>query len=297
MAADSAVLRMIQDGHAERARHVVLSLDGARLAGHGCDGRLVVWDARTGQCLCVGPIIRVECYYIAFSPNGDLIAFGEYPNGYVAVWNIERKQVQQQSHNGACCTTWTPDGSGVVYGCTDGTVERWVVATGERVWQKKHHAENVLCVAIALGGQTGASGSQDKTVRTWQVEDGQLLRVIQTGSWVYRVDLAPDGQRLAGGLDDGTVEVWDVATGQLVHELRGHTECVVKTVFMPCGRRVISASCDDTARIWDAVDGQLLETLCFECGSVCDAGLAPDGTVRVAIIEGADVLLWRMRAI
>ena len=181
----------------------------------------------------------------------------------------------------------------MVYGCEDGTVERWAVATRQRVWQAQHHTNSVTCVAIVSDGQTGASGSWDRTVRLWQTNDGQLLRTVKTQYTVWCLAFAPDGQRLASGMSYGALAVWDVATGRPVRYLLGHFESVI-IGFMPCGRRLISASLDSTVRIWDVVEGRLWQTVAFEPDSIRDVGLARDGTVLVATVRGMDVVLWRV---
>ncbi|MCS7261507.1 MAG: hypothetical protein NZ765_12160, partial [Anaerolineae bacterium] len=54
-----------------------------------------------------------------------------------------------------------------------------------------------------------ASGSDDWTVRVWEVSSGRRLHTLQGhSSYVTSVAFSPDGRRLASGSDDQTVRVW-----------------------------------------------------------------------------------------
>ena len=70
-----------------------------------------------------------------------------------------------------------------------------------------------------------ASGSGDKTVRLWKIQDGTLVREF-TGhmGWVWSVAFSPDGTLLASASDDRTVRLWKTQDGTLVREFKGHTK-------------------------------------------------------------------------
>ena len=68
------------------------------------------------------------------------------------------------------------------------------------------------------------SGSDDKTVRLWQAETGQCLKILQEHQGkVYTVAFSPDGTLLASGGDDRVVRIWEANTGRCLHTLQGHS--------------------------------------------------------------------------
>ncbi|WP_307874081.1 MULTISPECIES: TIR domain-containing protein [unclassified Frankia] len=77
------------------------------------------------------------------------------------------------------------------------------------------HIERVKSVAFTADGRTLATGSDDKTVRLWDVTDPTRPRPFRqplTGhtSGVWSVAFTTDGHILATGSSDKTARLWDV---------------------------------------------------------------------------------------
>lgn len=67
-----------------------------------------------------------------------------------------------------------------------------------------------------------ASGSDDQTVRLWNLKTGECLHVMgKHNSWIASVVFSPDGQILLSGSFDRTIKLWDVATGRCIKTVRG----------------------------------------------------------------------------
>ncbi len=77
------------------------------------------------------------------------------------------------------------------------------------------HSDQVRSVAFSPDGKTLASGSDDKTVKLWNVADGKELRSLSGhSSIVTSVAFSPDGKTLASVSWDKTVKLWNVADGK-----------------------------------------------------------------------------------
>ena len=72
-------------------------------------------------------------------------------------------------------------------------------------------------------GKRAVSGSDDKTLKVWDLTTGGLLRTLEghAGS-VTAVAMSGDGTRAVSGSDDETLKVWDLTTGRLLRTLEGH---------------------------------------------------------------------------
>jgi WD40 repeat protein len=136
------------------------------------------------------------------------------------------------------------------------------------------HSEPVTSVAMCVssdGRVLVASGSDDYTVRLWDVSTGRPVGEPLTGHSNKVASVAmcvspSDGQMIvASGSEDNTVRVWGVTVGTLRplgEPLKGHTGPVtsVSVCASPSGCRVLvaSGSSDTTVQVWDAVSGTLV---------------------------------------
>lgn len=124
------------------------------------------------------------------------------------------------------------------------------------------HTNWVWSVAFSSDGQTLASGSEDRTVRLWDVGTGQCLNTFQEHIYrVWSIDLSPDNQTIASGSQDQTVKIQDVHTGKCLNTFREHTNGVRSVAFSPDGQTLASGSQDETIKLWNVNTGESHMTL------------------------------------
>jgi WD40 repeat protein len=89
----------------------------------------------------------------------------------------------------------------------------------------KGHTDSVQSVAFSPDGTHIVSGSDDKTIRIWDMKTGE--EVVEpfkghTGS-VRSVAFSPDGTRIVAGSHDRAIQILDVMAGEAVMKALVHT--------------------------------------------------------------------------
>ncbi len=127
------------------------------------------------------------------------------------------------------------------------------------------HSAVVNGLAFTPDSRSVLSGSDDGTLRLWDVERGESLRVMQGyTACLYDLDWSPDGTRLASAGSDTLVTLWEVAGrgGEtLPRVLRGHRWSVYGVGWSPDGSRLASSGWDNAIRLWDPATGTCVQVL------------------------------------
>ncbi|VVB64682.1 WD domain, G-beta repeat [uncultured archaeon] len=111
------------------------------------------------------------------------------------------------------------------------------VASGSLICTLTGHSDKVTSVAFSPDGQTLASGSDDHTLKLWDVASRtEAATLAGHSNWVNCVAFSPDGRTLVSGSNDYTVKLWDVASRTEVATLPDHSSIAESVAFSPDGR-------------------------------------------------------------
>lgn len=152
----------------------------------------------------------------------------------------------------------------------------------ERTEGDAGHQDSVYSVAFSPRGEQLVSGSLDRTIRMWKLNNhpgmpaskgGECIRVFEGHKdFVLSVALTPDAQWVMSGSKDRGVQFWDPETGHAQLMLQGHknsgtsnhlpgqnssltkantrSHTVISVAPSPNGGLFATGSGDMKARIW-----------------------------------------------
>ncbi|MEJ6482603.1 WD40 repeat domain-containing protein, partial [Nostoc punctiforme UO1] len=155
------------------------------------------------------------------------------------------------------------------------------------------HNDSVKAVAIAADGKTAVSGSDDKTLKLWNLETGKEISTL-TGhnSEVRAVAIAADGKTAVSGSFDNTLKLWNLETGKEISTLTGHNNWVYAVAIAADGKTAVSGSDDNTLKLWNLETGKEISTLTGHNSEVRAVAIAPDGKTAVSGSADKTLKLW-----
>ncbi len=218
---------------------------------------------------------------LAFSSNGAYLAGGLSDNS-IKVWNtadgtlfksfevpkdetIKNKASPEQ----VISVAFSPDGSLLASGSTNGTVRLWKVADGSLTNTAKDHKARVSKVFFSPDGQAFFSASWDGTVRMLNVSDGKLIRSF-LGEAVIDAKISADGKTLATynhysfGPHPSLI-LWDVQNGKNLQTIKENIQYsyyldITSIALSPDGQFVAAGWSDRSVKIWSMSSGALQNT-------------------------------------
>ncbi len=151
------------------------------------------------------------------------------------------------------CVRFVAGSQTIVSASEDKTIAVWE-------WEKSDslitvlegHDDCVRSIAVSSAGDRLFSGSQDRTLRFWDLTARLQTEEFVQSSAIWTVAISADDMKLAIGLENGAVKVLDIWTGETVFE---DTEAYIKPVysveFSPDGKRLVAGSRGKILRLWD----------------------------------------------
>jgi WD40 repeat protein len=165
--------------------------------------------------------------------------------------------------------------------------------TSEEIRCIREHQGWVRSVAVAPDGGWALSGSDDATLRLWDLENGEeLLRLVGHAGAVMSLALDCEGSRALSGGWDGTLRLWDLATGQQLLCLEGNGKAIQCVALTADGTRALFAGEDRVLRWWDLLNRQALLHLTGHTDAIRSVALSADGRLGLSGSDDYTIRLW-----
>ena len=142
------------------------------------------------------------------------------------------------------------------------------------------HISSVRSLAFSLDGTLLVSGSDDRTIKLWDIQTGGVIHTYHQGNTIYSVSISPDCTTIASAYYAG-VYLWDAQTG-MCHHVTGIRAGGVNCVgFSPMNSKLSMSATSNNHPMqqWNVEDYQI--------------GPTYQGDGIAFSSDGACLILWR----
>ena len=317
--------------HHSAVNSIAFSPNGQTLAS-AHKRSLQLWNIANGQQKKYNSetIYKSEIQSLDYSPDGKILA-GYYPFGLlnIVLWDTSIAE-QIASFNGRDKNdrngntvyhtgqiVFSPDSKKLASVGIDNTVRLWDVTTktdksligrfrrnvfGNQMDEFKGHTDKIKVVAYSPNGQMLASGSDDKSIRLWDVHTRKPKAILNykddigSSAKLNSLVFSPDSKILASGIWDGAIDLWDAVTMEHIDTL------IIKN---PRGNTFLAFSPDSTTLasgvaksiiLWDMQTQKPKTTFKFKDaqGFVESIQFSPDGRSLASGSSDGTVLIWKI---
>ncbi|MEQ6119112.1 caspase family protein [Reichenbachiella sp. MALMAid0571] len=241
-----------QDGHTDQVNCILFTPDQKFLISAARDNLIKIWDVASGGIVRTIPSpdnSTVES--LAISPDGQFLFGGVY--GKRKGENIKEYQ---------------------------SNIYLWEMSSGRLLKTFVGHNKRVSDLSVLLGGKRFVSASEDKTIRTWDIQTARNILTISGHQYpIKAIALSEDKKSVyAGGGEMGPIYVakygekynpppkrkelmqWDLKTGKLIRKLNGTEDIVNDMTFLNGFHQLAVASESGSIDIYDTGTGSLVNS-------------------------------------
>ncbi|KAG8873585.1 substrate-specific activator of APC-dependent proteolysis [Tulasnella sp. 332] len=129
------------------------------------------------------------------------------------------------------------------------------------LWRFHEHQAAVKALAWSphtSGLLVSGGGTQDKTIRTWNTANGQLVNWLDTGSQICNLTWSKTTNEIVSthGYSSTKAQhqvcIWRYPSMDTTATLSGHTCRVLYLAMSPDGETIVTGAGDETLRFWHA---------------------------------------------
>ena len=293
--AEVATLR----GHSGAVNAIRFSLDGTQIASASADNTVKLWSLALRRQIATfrGHEDSVNC--VEFHPDGNKLASGS-KDGSVIFWSLDSGEEIGKLDSYADSLSFNPAGDRLAIG-SGRIITIWDLEGMAEAVRLEGHEESVHSVAFGPDGLQLASGSDDYTVRLWDIAAGSHAILGKHAGKVKCVAFSSDGDRLAsaseiyesgGSGESHRIKIWKLGENREIAAFAGHARTVRSVCFSPDGNTLVSGSADDTLRLWNLAGPSEFITLNGHRNDITGATFSHDRRVAATSSKGGDIRVW-----
>ena len=217
------------------------------------DGRILLWDSKTGKMRLFGRPTEKAISQIQVSADATMAMTGGI-DGSVRIWDLSKADASES------------------LAALGGVIRGLALAPDGR------HAVAVAASGVAI---------------LVDVRAQRMIRRVNLNRPLHSVAWSADGEQLVIGGNRGSLHLYGRGLVQPISQIEAHNGAVVGALFSPSGKRVITIGNDDQVAFSNLVTGRSGAILYGSHSSALrDLAISPDGRALATCDAGGEIRIW-----
>ena len=305
-------------GHTEKITSASFSPNGRQVISSSFDKTIRIWDLNGG--VPVWGLLEEQnsgVNSLAFIPGSQNFISADN-EGNVRIWSLDTNRLQSQLYKRdgyADCVSICPSGDIMALAFNGSTIDVWDINSYVKLYSIESdylihyfntrkvsppmgkHEGTITSIAFSNDGNQMITTSEDKTIKKWNVNNGELLgSFIGHADYVFTASFSPDDRHVISGSRDHTIRIWNAQSFELQKVLKGHIGQIVTVVYSYDGKTIVSGSADKTIKIWNASDGRIIRSLEGHTHTVLSVALSPDNRWILSASADGTAKIWDLES-
>lgn len=234
-----------------------MTTDGMFVVSGGADKLLKVWTAADGKPARDIPGGTAAITRVDVRKDNLQVAAGD-ATGVVRLFNFTDGVAQQVlgAHTGEITgLVYAPNNGFFLTAGADGLVKRWPVQFTAPL-NIAGHGDVINVVALRPDGNWIATGSNDKTARLWDRNNGQPIRNLDGHpEAVTAIAFSPNQAWVLTGCADKIARLFDANNGQVVKAFAAQAGAITAVAVNPNHQEIAVGDATGVVKIYKTADG------------------------------------------
>jgi WD40 repeat protein len=244
------------------------------------------------------PTNKLDISCLALNSTSTLLATAGR-HRQIHLWEMPARQLVK-TFNGVDVTTalcFTPN-SLFFYTChANNEIYRWDLKKELSylvTCRKTRHSRRVTSLALSPDGKILLSGSEDKTVKLWQLDFGNNVEPMTLqgyGSGIADIAISADNQWFVTVGMEKNVRIRDLHSGKLIRSINNQSGALTVAIA-PDGHCLAVGSLDHKIRLWNPKNGEKIGDLLGHIDSLSALQFTHDGKFLISGGLDASLKVW-----
>lgn len=228
-----------------------------------CNGNILCIGSSTGEMgfydITTGKLIQKSRHHLnrvsALSWNGNVISSGD-KEGVICNYDIRSNVATRLARhdNEICGLSWSNDLKYLASGGDDNIIKIWQMGSNNPLILSGHKSavKALAWCPWRSGILASGGGTNDKTIKFWDVVENKIERSVDTQSQVCTLTYVPKYKELISshGYSQNDIRIWKATTMNMICSFGHHDSRVLHVALSPENTEIASVAADENLKFW-----------------------------------------------